>query len=85
MGVVVDLVPADSRKHVAFDVVIDWDQLLWWLMVIAAVGGGVLSVAAYWFQRASPESRKTGDRMYIVSYVLMSISVLLFAARGMID
>ncbi|MDH3670502.1 MAG: hypothetical protein OES46_04990 [Gammaproteobacteria bacterium] len=63
---------------------IDWGQLLWWPMVIAAVAGGILSIAAYWFQQANPERRKTADRVYMASYVLMSISVLLFVTRGIL-
>ena len=51
-------------------------------MLATAIGGGVLSMVAYYFPRENPARRKTGERMYIASYVLMSISMVLFAVRG---
>jgi hypothetical protein len=60
----------------------NWENVLWWSMLTTAIGGGVLSMVAYYFPRENPARRKTGERMYIASYVLMSISMVLFAVRG---
>ena len=60
----------------------NWEDLLWWSMLAAAVGGGILSTVAYYFQRENPTRRKAGERMYMASYILMSISMVLFAVRG---
>jgi hypothetical protein len=71
----------------AADVVVDADSTLWWLMVATAVASATLSITASWCDRralARP-SRRQRFLMHMASYVLLSISVLAFVARGLLN
>ncbi len=65
----------------------DWLHFLWTLAVASAVGGGVVSLIAYYVGRMGPEDEATKKRshiLYLLSYVLMSISIFFIAFRGLI-
>ncbi len=62
------------------------DDDLWWVMVGVAVVAAGLSVIANILDRRDSRAlgRRTRFLMHIVSYVLMSVSVLIFALRGLL-
>lgn len=65
----------------------DWLQFLWTLAVASAVGGGVVSLIAFYVGRKGPENEATKKRshvLYLLSYVLMSISIFFIAFRGLL-
>jgi uncharacterized membrane-anchored protein len=65
----------------------DWLSFFWVLAVVNAIAGGIASVVAYGLakRRAGDEgARRRVQRIYMVSYVLMSISILCVAFRGLI-
>ncbi len=65
----------------------DWLQFLWTLAVASAVGGGVVSLIAFYVGRkgsGDEAAQKRSHVMYLLSYVLMSISVFFIAFRGLI-
>lgn len=63
----------------------DWDNALWWLMVGTGVAAAALSIAASWFDRrgGTRPTRRERFLMHMASYVLLSVSILVFAARGL--
>jgi hypothetical protein len=65
----------------------DWDHYLWWLMLSTGLAAAALSItAAYHDRRASDRpSRRVRYILHVISYILMSISILAFASRGLID
>ncbi len=65
----------------------DWLQLLWTLAVASAVGGGVVSLIAFYVGRKRPQDEATKKRshvLYLLSYALMSISIFFIAFRGLL-
>jgi hypothetical protein len=62
------------------------DDVLWWFMVSIAVAAAGLSVTTSVLDRRA--SRTPGRRapflMHIVSYALMTVSVLIFVLRGLL-
>ncbi len=65
----------------------DWLHFLWTLAVASAVGGGVVSLIAFYVGRKDPENEATKKRshvLYLLSYVLMSISIFFIAFRGLL-
>lgn len=64
----------------------NWDHYLWWVMIATAVAAAALSVtAAYYDKRDSDRpTRRMRFILHLISYVLMSISILAFASRGLI-
>ena len=63
------------------------DTWLWAATVATAVAGGILSVIGSARQRmdsAEGRERGRGYRMVMMSYVLMTTSVVIFAVRGLI-
>ena len=65
----------------------DWLALLWIAAVTSALAGGVASTAAYWTRRRNPTDERAHHRshiLYLLSYILMSISVFFVALRGLI-
>ena len=65
----------------------DWLHFLWTLAVASAVGGGVVSLIAFYISRKGPEdeaAKKRSHVLYLLSYVLMSISIFFIAFRGLL-
>ena len=56
----------------------DRSSLLWYLTVATAVAGGALSLLA------PRRGARAGERLYLLSYVLMSLSIALFAVGGLL-
>lgn len=50
-------------------------------MVVTAVAGGALSL---WGTARQRKDAATGARMVMASYILMSVSIVFFAIRGVI-
>ena len=63
-----------------------WDQYLWWVMVATAVAAAGLSLATAYYDRRDSDrpTRRTRFILHLISYILMSISILAFASRGLI-
>jgi hypothetical protein len=64
----------------------DWDHVLWWVMLSTGVAAAALSItAAYHDRRGSDRPTRRGRFiLHLLSYILMSISILAFASRGFI-
>jgi small neutral amino acid transporter SnatA (MarC family) len=62
----------------------DLFSLLWYALVGTAVLGAVLSIAAYMVRSQGPGAARVADRLYLLSYVLMSVSIAIFAVRGLL-
>jgi hypothetical protein len=64
-----------------------WTDILRWLAIALAVGGGLASLAAFWIGRRadteSPNARRA-HVTYLVSYILMSLSVFFLALGGLL-
>lgn len=62
------------------------DDVLWWVMVSIAVAAAGLSVTTSVLDRRDSRTpdRRTRFLMHIGSYVLMTISVLIFVLRGLL-
>ena len=62
------------------------DDVLWWVMVSIAVLAASLSVMTNILDRRDSRTpdRRTRFLMHIVSYVLMTVSILVFVLRGML-
>lgn len=56
-------------------------SVLWYLIVATALAGGALSLAAYHARSRGPAGGS--NRLYLVSYILMSVSIALFAVAGL--
>jgi len=70
----------------AAEAVGDMDGALWWLMVATGVAAAALSIAAGWFDRRGGSRPTSRQRflMHMASYALLSVSILVFAARGLL-
>jgi hypothetical protein len=64
----------------------DLDDTLWWMMVSTGVAAAGLSIIAAFCDRRGSDwpSRRARFILHLISYVLMSVSVLMFAARGLL-
>jgi hypothetical protein len=62
------------------------DEVLWWSMVGTAATAASISVAATVLDRRAAERPRRNIRfwMHIAGYVFMSISILIFALRGIL-
>jgi hypothetical protein len=62
------------------------DEVLWWSMVGTAFAAAGISLAATVLDRraASRPGRNARFWLHIASYILMSISILIFALRGIL-
>lgn len=58
------------------------DNLLWWLMIGTAVVAAALSFAAAVLDRRPAVDRKVGFLVHMSSYIVLTISVLIFVLRG---
>lgn len=56
--------------------------LLWSLTVATALAGGGLSLAAYRMRTAPAGAPGRSNRLYLASYILMSLSIALFTVAG---
>jgi hypothetical protein len=63
------------------------DEVLWWSMVGTAVAAAGISIAGTVLDRRAAErpGRNTRFWMHIAGYILMSISILIFALRGILS
>ena len=68
----------------------DWDPLIHTLSVIFAIAGGLFSLGGWRARKAEPEGpgeSKPVSRshvLYMVAYLFMSLSIFLFALRGLL-
>ncbi len=79
---------AEPSPAVGPPVVGDWQNVLWYAAVAAAVAGGVASISAFGLKMRRGEAPATADKvrvLYLASYVLMSVSVFLIAFRGLVQ
>lgn len=62
------------------------DDMLWWIMIIAAIAAAGLSVITTMLDRRGirPFSRQARFLMHIASYVLMTVSIAIFVLRGLL-
>ena len=62
------------------------DDTLWWVMVSIASAAAGLSITTNILDRRDSRtpSRRTRFLMHIVSYALMTLSVLIFVLRGLL-
>jgi hypothetical protein len=60
-------------------------HLLWWCMVFTAVAAAMLSIATMILdhRNASWPDRATRFKMHIVSYMLTTVSILIFVVQGL--
>lgn len=58
--------------------------LLWYLVVATALAGGGLSLMAYRARRRDGARARSANRLYLLSYILMSVSIALFAIGGLL-
>lgn len=58
------------------------ESLLWYLTVAAAVAGGGVSLAATRARALDGPRPPRANRLYLLSYILMSVSMALFAIGG---
>ena len=61
------------------------DNVLWWLMVWTAIVAAGLSFAAIFLDRRPTVDRRLGFAFHMLSYVVLTISVLIFALRGFLS
>ena len=67
---------------------IDWIGLLWKASVVCAVFGGCCSLAAFIVSKRNGDdgtSRQKAHVIYLVSYILMSMSIFFMAFRGLLQ
>lgn len=64
-----------------------WDERLWWLMVATGVLAAGVSVTATLLDRCESAwpSRHQRFLLHIASYFLMSLSILSFIVRGLVN
>ena len=67
---------------------LDWNNLLHTLSIVLAIAGGIFSLAGWWVRKREPEGepnpRAWSHILTIVAYILMSLSIFLFALRGLL-
>lgn len=59
------------------------DDQLWWLMLVTGVIAAGVSIYASMVGRLKPERRTFS--LHVISYIFLSVSMLLFAIRGFIS
>jgi hypothetical protein len=69
----------------AADTVADWDHVLWLAMIASGIAAAGVSIAATCIdRRTGRQGQRVAFFLHIASYILMSISILMFALRGLI-
>jgi len=66
----------------------DWQDALWYAAITTALAGGGVSVAAFVFRSKRGECSDIARRshiLYLISYILMSISIFFIAFRGLVQ
>lgn len=66
----------------------DWPGTLRWVAIVAAVAGGAASLGAFVLGRrpgGGERHRRGAHVLYLVSYLLMSLSVFFLALGGILD
>ncbi len=56
--------------------------LVRYVVITTAILGGVLSVRAYRLRAQGPATARAADRLYLLSYVITSLSIAAFAVSG---
>lgn len=67
---------------------IDWPDVLWYVAIASAFAGGIVSVTAYGIRTRhedNDENARKAHILYLISYILMSISVFFIAFRGLMQ
>lgn len=59
------------------------DDQLWWLMLVTGVIAAGVSISASVMARLNPERRTFS--LHVISYIFLSVSMLLFALRGLMS
>ena len=67
---------------------LDWSNLLHTLSIVLAIAGGIFSLAGWWMRKREPEPKTNraalSHVLTIIAYILMSLSIFLFALRGLL-
>jgi hypothetical protein len=65
----------------------NWEGLLWWMMLSTGAIAAVLSIATNILDRrkAAWPTRQQRFLMHVVSYGFLTISVLVFVMRGLVS
>lgn len=66
----------------------DWQDALWYAAITTALTGGGVSVAAFVIRSKRGESNDIARKshiLYLISYILMSVSIFLIAFRGLVQ
>ncbi len=66
----------------------DLQDALWYAAIAAGVAGGGVSVAAFVIRTKRGEREETAHKthiLYLISYILMSVSIFFIAFRGLIQ
>lgn len=66
----------------------DWQGALWYAAIGTAVAGGIVSLSAFFLRTRhsdDPESSRKAHILYLISYILMSISIFFMAFRGLVQ
>jgi hypothetical protein len=66
--------------------VVEWEPVLWWVMLATAVSAAGLSIVTAMLdrQKADEPTRRRRFCMHLASYCLLSISILVFVLRGLL-
>jgi hypothetical protein len=60
------------------------DDVLWWMMVGTAIVAAALSFVAAFLDRRATADRKVRFSVHMLSYIVLTISVLIFVLRGLL-
>jgi hypothetical protein len=64
----------------------EWDNTLWWIMLATGVGAALVSVGAGVLDRqALPPTPRARVLIHLISYGLVTVSILSFVARGFLS
>lgn len=65
----------------------EWESVLWWTMLATGVAAALISIATNALDRLKQEWSAKHQRfwLHVVSYGLLSVSVLAFVLRGLIN
>jgi F0F1-type ATP synthase membrane subunit c/vacuolar-type H+-ATPase subunit K len=64
----------------------DWDNRLWWITLAAGIAAVVVSVATGYIGRklTGQTTERTRLKLHLLSYILLTVSVVAFVMRGLI-
>lgn len=67
---------------------IGWQDVLWYAAIASAFAGGIVSVTAYSVRTRHEDNDENARKvhiLYLISYILMSVSVFFVAFRGLLS